>query len=50
MLEITIPIIHIKDNLYLIGSQRMNIKLERNQLMVRVGGGYQKFEDYVPQN
>ena len=24
-LEVTIPILHIKDNLYLIGSQRLNL-------------------------
>jgi hypothetical protein len=46
--NLVIPIVHIKDKLYLIGSNRMSCALTRDQLMVRVGGGYERFEEYVP--
>lgn len=48
-LMIKFPIVLIKDDLYLIGSERLNIKQNTNNdsLMVRVGGGYVKFEEYV---
>lgn len=47
-LNITIPIDYIKGDLYLIGSDRLNIKQNSNNdsLMVRVGGGYVKFEEH----
>lgn len=48
--NLTIPIVHIKDRLYLIGCNRMTCELTRDQLMVRVGGGYERFEEYVPNN
>ena len=49
MLGITIPIVHLKDTLYLIGSTRTNIKLNKSgNLMVRVGGGFARFDDHVP--
>lgn len=47
-LQISIPIIWIKQKLYLIGSNRISCELKRDQLMLRVGGGYEKFEEYVP--
>ena len=48
--SITIPIIWIKKDLYLIGSNRLSVDLKRDTLMLRVGGGYEKFEEYVPKN
>ena len=48
-LKITIPILHIKNELYLIGPNRMNCDL-KNDLMVRVGGGYERFCEYIPKN
>ena len=48
--NIRVPIIHIKDNLYLIGHQRCSILLKSDVVIVRVGGGQDKFEDYVPLN
>jgi len=48
--SITIPIIWIKKDLYLIGSNRLSCELKRDTLMLRVGGGYEKFEEYVPKN
>ena len=48
-LYIRFPIVMIKDDLYLIGCERLNIKQNTNNdsLMVRVGGGYVKFEEHV---
>lgn len=45
--HITIPIIHIREKLYLIGSGRMTCDYRSDTAMVKVGGGYEKFEDYV---
>lgn len=42
-LEINIPIIWIKGQLYLIGSQRITCQLKNDQLLCRVGGGYETF-------
>ena len=36
---ITIPIMHVRGQLYLIGSIRCNCELKIDQVMVRVGGG-----------
>lgn len=49
-LGIKIPIIWIKANLYLIGSQRLTCEIKKDQLILRVGGGYQKFQEWVIQN
>ena len=48
--HITIPIIHIREKLYLIGSGRMTCDYRSDTAMVKVGGGYEKFEDYVAKN
>lgn len=48
-LGITIPVKHIEKQLYLIGSARVNLELKRF-LMVRAGGGYERFDEYVPQH
>ena len=48
--DITIPIVHIKNKLFLIGHNRINCDLKNDNLMCRVGGGYEKFIDYVPKN
>lgn len=49
-LDIRIPIVPIKGSLYLIGSNRVSCSIKNDQLILRVGGGYEKFEDYVPKN
>jgi len=49
-LRITIPILFIKEKLYLIGSVRINVDMKTDNLMLRVGGGFEKFIDYVPKN
>jgi hypothetical protein len=48
--DITIPVINIKDSLYLIGTERINLELRNDAIVMRVGSGYKKFQDYVPQN
>lgn len=56
---ITIPVVHLKNQLYLIGAQRVTLeqrvmrsrarreKEEIVEVMVRVGGGLEPFLDYV---
>jgi len=48
--EITIPVVHIKDNLYLIGSNRCTCELKQDNVIVRLGGGNERFDSYVPYN
>lgn len=48
--SITIPILHIRDRLYLIGHTRITCDFKNDNLICRVGGGFEKFIDYVPKN
>lgn len=45
--EIKIPIVHIKDHLYLIGVNRCTCELKGTKAMIRVGGGYEQLKAYV---
>lgn len=49
-MNITIPIVHIKDSNYLVGSQRLNLVIKRDSLLVQKGGGSQKFDVYIAAN
>ena len=49
-LKITIPISHIKNDLYLVGFHRVAIAMKNGNLTMRIGGGYFTFEDYIPKN
>lgn len=49
-MNIRIPILHIKGKLYLIGHRRMNADIKRNEVYLRVGGGYEKFSEHIPAN
>lgn len=49
-MNITFPILWIKDNYYLVGSQRLICEIKRNCLLLRVGGGYESFQEYVIKN
>ena len=49
-LNFSVPVEHIKLNLYLIGSNRVNVDLKNDNLIVHVGGGSERFEDYVATN
>ena len=46
--HITLPIMHIKDNLFLVGPNRYNCELKAGHAMIKIGGGYQRFDEYVP--
>lgn len=46
--NIKIPIIHIKDQLYLIGHRRINADIKREEVLLRIGGGYEKFSIHLP--
>ena len=47
---VTIPIVHIKNNLFLIGCNRVNCDYKFNSVLVKVGGGSQKLIDYLHKN
>jgi len=46
-LHLTFPIVWIQDNLYLIGSIRLNCELKDGQPVVIVNGQKIKFSDYA---
>ena len=48
--NITIPIIAIRDKLYLVGSNRMTCDFRSDSAMIKVGGGYQRFDEYILKN
>jgi hypothetical protein len=48
--QITLPIIHIKDKLFLIGPNRLNCEMRTEKAMVHVGGGFQSLEEYLDRN
>lgn len=43
------PIKHIKDKLYLVGSDRKLCELKGDRVAIRHGGGYEPLQDYLPQ-
>lgn len=50
-LDITIPIIYIKDRLYLIGSKRMSLDIQNKILVIMTSDGYfEKFVEYIVKN
>jgi hypothetical protein len=49
-LAITIPIQHVKDSVYLVGSSRLNLIVKRDQILVKRGGGAQQFQEYYLMN
>ena len=42
-MNITIPIVWVRDSTYLIGSQQLICEIKRNCLLLRIGGGYESF-------
>lgn len=49
-LNITVPIIHVRAGMYLVGSARVNLEQKFNHVMVRVGGGTERFDNYIQKN
>lgn len=48
--HVTVPIVHIRDKLYLIGSNRMTCDIRSGSAVVKVGGGYERFDIYISKN
>ena len=46
----TIPIVNIRDNLFLIGPNRINTDFKYESVLVKGGGGSQKIEEYLNKN
>lgn len=51
-LDVRIPIIRCKtgSNVFLIGTTKTIISIKQDQIIVRVGGGYVQFDQYLPKN
>ena len=49
-LNVRVPVVHIEKNMYLIGSSRCTCTLKVEAVLVRVGGGYERFETYLAAN
>lgn len=49
-LNIRVPIVHIRAGIYLVGSSKVNLEQKFNHVMVRVGGGTERFDYYMPKN
>jgi len=46
----TVPVVNIRDNLFLIGPNRVNTDFKYESVLVKVGGGSQKMEEYLNKN
>ena len=46
----TLPVANIRAGLYLIGTSRCNCDIKYSAVMVKVGGGWMKLEDYLKKN
>ena len=49
-LNVRVPILHIEKNKYLIGNNKCNCSLKGDAVLIRVGGGYERFENYMTSN
>jgi hypothetical protein len=47
---ITLPILHIRDMLYVVGSERMTGEIRNGRALLRVGGGFMKLTEYLEHN
>ena len=48
--NITIPITYINDRQYLIGPEKKNCLMKNDTAFVTVGGGVERFDEFVPRN
>jgi len=47
-MDITLPIARISEGQYLFGTKKINAKvINGNKLLVRVGGGYTEFKEFI---
>jgi hypothetical protein len=49
-LGFNLPVVHIRASLYLLGTNRCNCDYKFNSVMVKIGGGSIKLEDYLQKN
>ena len=47
---IQIPIVREDQGVYLIASRTIKVKIENNRMIVRLGGGFESFEDFLSAN
>ena len=45
--EVLIPIIRISQGFYLIGAEKKQVSIKGGSVLVRVGGGYEKIDDFI---
>ena len=48
--EINLPIIRIQQGKYLIGTELKMLVIKADYCMVRVGGGFERLEEYIYRN
>lgn len=48
--NVNLPVIRIGDGKYLIGTEQKMVVLRNSTCMVRVGGGFERMEDYIARN
>mmetsp|Transcript_62822 Transcript_62822/g.86880 ORF Transcript_62822/g.86880 Transcript_62822/m.86880 type:complete len:133 (-) Transcript_62822:108-506(-) len=41
------PVIRLEDGVYLIGTKKMRVKIQKNKVYVQQGGGWSLFEEYI---
>lgn len=46
----SLPVIRIANGKYLIGTETKMVMLKNSTCMVRVGGGFEKLEEYIARN
>ena len=46
-MEITLPIRRLQDGFYLFGTRKIFAKVLNQKLVVRVGGGYMSFTEFI---
>ncbi len=48
--NVSLPVIRIANGKYLIGTESKMVMLKNSTCMVRVGGGFERMEDYIARN
>ena len=48
--NITIPIVWIKQSLYLVGSSKITLEKKGEYVTAQIGGGFEKFALYIQKN
>lgn len=49
-MDIKVPVVWIKDDLYLVGSQKLYLYLDRSCLMIKFKDSKRSFQDYIIKN